>query len=136
MSLSATESSQRAAAASGMRILVVDDNVDALDMLVEALNMLGHEAYPAADVQSALTAAREKRPDVALLDIGLPDMDGHELGQRLRQLPGLDELRLVALTGYGQASDRARSRSLGFAAHLVKPIDLDALNSLLRELSA
>lgn len=133
---SATESSQRTAVSSGMRILVVDDNVDALEMLVEALNMLGHEAFPAADVQSALSAAREKRPDVALLDIGLPDMDGHELGQRLRQLPGLDGLRLVALTGYGQASDRARSRSLGFAAHLVKPIDLDALNTLLRELSA
>jgi hypothetical protein len=114
---------------------VVDDNVDALDMLVEALNMLGHEAYPAADVQSALTVATERRPHVALLDIGLPDMDGHELGQRLRQLPGLDELQLVALTGYGQASDHARSRSLGFSAHLVKPIDLDALSALLRQLA-
>ncbi len=131
----ASESSPRTAA-TGMRILVVDDNVDALEMLVEALNMLGHDAYPAANVQSALTSAREKKPDVALLDIGLPEMDGHELGQRLRQLPGLDGLRLVALTGYGQASDRARSRSLGFAAHLVKPIDLDALSALLKELSA
>ena len=118
-----------------MNILVVDDNVDALEMLVEALNLLGYQAHPAADVSSALAVAAETRPTVALLDIGLPDMDGHALGQRLRELPGLSGLRLVALTGYGQASDRARSKALGFAAHLVKPIDLNALSALLLELS-
>jgi CheY-like chemotaxis protein len=98
--------------------------------------MLGYDAHAAPDVPSALRLAQEKRPDVALLDIGLPQMDGYELGQRLRQLPGLDALRLVALTGYGQASDRERSRALGFAAHLVKPIDLDALGTLLNGLAS
>jgi CheY-like chemotaxis protein len=115
---------------------VVDDNADALEMLVEALIMLGYEAHAAPDVSTALRLAQEKRPDVALLDIGLPEMDGYQLGQRLRQLPGLEGLRLVALTGYSQASDRARSRELGFAAHLVKPIDLDALGMLLDGLAS
>jgi len=130
------QSPRAPAASSAINILVVDDNLDALEMLVEALNMLGYEAHPAANVQAALSVAREKRPNVALLDIGLPDMDGYELGKHLRQLPGLDGLRLVALTGYGQASDKARSSSLGFVAHLVKPIDLNALRVLLGELSA
>jgi CheY-like chemotaxis protein len=136
MPLPRSESPPLPATSGSFKILVVDDNVDALEMLVEALNMLGYEAYPAADVKSALRLALEKRPDLALLDIGLPDMDGYELGQRLRQLPGLDGLRLVALTGYGQTSDRARSHSLGFTAHLVKPVDLNALSALLRGLAS
>jgi CheY-like chemotaxis protein len=71
---------------------------------------------------------------LALLDIGLPEMDGDELGRRLRALPGLDQLGLVALTGYGQAADRERSRSEGFVAHLVKPAALDAMARLLQAL--
>lgn len=134
MASPATNPSRPSPPSSRINILVVDDNVDALEMLVEALNMLGFEAHPAADVHQALKVAEEKRPNVALLDIGLPGMDGYELGKRLRQLPGLDGLRLVALTGYGQASDKARSSSLGFVAHLVKPIDLDALGALLGNL--
>lgn len=125
-----------AAARQDMDILVVDDNLDALEMLVEALNVLGYCAYPANDVESALAVAREHRPSLALLDIGLPGMDGYQLGQRLRELPGQEDMKLVALTGYGQASDREKSHSLGFAAHLVKPIDLDRLSALLLELAA
>ncbi len=116
-------------------ILVVDDNTDALEMLAEALTLLGHDAHPAADAESALDVARRVKPKVALLDIGLPVVDGYELGRQLSALPGLEGIKLVALTGYGQASDRERSRAAGFAAHLVKPVDLGAIEKLLRELS-
>ena len=74
------------------------------------------------------------RPDVALLDIGLPVMDGYELANRLRDLPGLTGMRLVAVTGYGQETDHQRSRAAGFDRHLVKPVDLDGLERLLRDL--
>jgi PAS domain S-box-containing protein len=117
-------------------VLVVDDNVDALEMLVEALRLLGYDAHPAADAQSALTLARTLQPRIALLDIGLPVMDGYELGRRLLALPELPELELVALTGYGQPSDRERSQAAGFSAHLVKPVDLGAIEALLDELTA
>ena len=80
---------------------------------------------------TALETAAEFRPDVALLDIGLPVMDGHELAVKIRQLPGLADVRLVALTGYGQARDRARSRAAGFDLHLVKPVDLAAIDHVL-----
>jgi PAS domain S-box-containing protein len=119
-----------------VRILVVDDNVDALEMLVEALRMLGHDAYPAPDAEAALTLAGTLQPRIALLDIGLPIMDGYQLGQKLKALPNLADIQLVALTGYGQASDRERSRDAGFSAHLVKPVDLVAVDTLLNELTA
>jgi len=121
------------AAPRGLSILVVDDNVDALDMLTEALTLLGHHPHPAPHARAALELAARVQPRLALLDIGLPEMDGYELGQRLRGLPGLESIELVALTGYGQASDRERSRAAGFAAHLVKPVGLDAIQQLLRE---
>lgn len=124
-----------APSARGLRILVVDDNVDALELLSEALTLLGHEVHAAADARTALTLAARARPELALLDIGLPEMDGYELGRRLRASPGLERLQLVALTGYGQAADRERSRSEGFAAHLVKPVGLDAIQRLLDELA-
>jgi PAS domain S-box-containing protein len=119
----------------GHRILVVDDNVDALEMLAEALRMLGHEAFTAADPEGALALAPSVGPRLALLDIGLPGMDGYELGRRLRELPGLEALELVALTGYGQTSDRERSRAAGFSAHLVKPVELVAIEKLLANLA-
>ncbi len=120
----------------GVSILVVDDNVDALEMLTEALNLLGHDAHPAADAEAALALAGTLKPRLALLDIGLPVIDGYELGRRLRALPGLGAIKLVALTGYGQTSDRERSRSAGFVAHLVKPVDLDAIHALVTELTS
>jgi CheY-like chemotaxis protein len=110
-------------ASTGKRVLVVDDNEDAAEGLALSLRLRGYGVRVAHDGPSAIEAAREFHPVIALLDIGLPVMDGYELAGRLRQLPGLEALRLVAVTGYGQESDRARSRAAGFHAHLVKPAD-------------
>jgi CheY-like chemotaxis protein len=117
------------------RILVVDDNEDASELLAAALLALGYVVRTASDGPSALLVANEFRPQIALLDIGLPVMDGYELGRRLLDTYGVDALHLVALTGYGQASDKARSREAGFVAHLVKPLALGDLHLLLERLS-
>jgi signal transduction histidine kinase len=114
----------------GYRILVVDDNEDAADMLASALMTLGHETRTAHDGPTALSLAPEFKPHIALLDIGLPVMDGYDLGRRLRSDPRLAGLRLIAVTGYGMEEDQRRSREAGFEAHMVKPIDLDRLNTL------
>ncbi len=115
-----------------MRVLVVDDNVDAAQMLHTLLEHLGHELAMAHDGERALELAREFRPDVALLDIGLPVIDGYEVARRLRQEIG-NKIRLVAVTGYGQESDRKRTREAGFDRHLVKPIAFDELATLLAD---
>jgi CheY-like chemotaxis protein len=118
----------------GLRVLVVDDNEDAADLLAAALTFQGHEARVAHDGPGALRICGDDfTPQVALIDIGLPVMDGYELAERLRALPGGDQLRLIAVTGYGQPSDRQRARAAGFDAHLVKPVDLDTLTRALRE---
>jgi PAS domain S-box-containing protein len=119
-----------AAAASGMRILVVDDNVDSACTLSEILRVKGHATRVAHDGPDALNAAAEFHPDLAFLDIGLPVMDGYELAARLRALPGLSGIRLIALTGYGQESDREQTRAVGFEHHLVKPVDLSIVESI------
>jgi PAS domain S-box-containing protein len=113
-------------------ILVVDDNEDARASLCGLLTLLGYRVTSAGDGPSALLTAHELKPRVVLVDIGLPGMDGYELARRLRSAHPTG-LRLVAVTGYGQESDRARSREVGFDAHLVKPIDLDALLPHLHE---
>ncbi len=113
------------------RVLVVDDNEDAAIMLAEALRTLGFEVRTAHDGPGAVALAGEFRPDVALLDIGLPMMDGYEVARRLREADSTAGVTLVALTGYGQESDRQRSEAAGFSAHLVKPVDLDELAKLL-----
>ncbi len=113
------------------RILVVDDNVDAAESLRMLLSLEGHEIWLAHDGPAALRAAQDMQPDVVLLDIGLPRMDGYEVARRLRQLPEMERLLLVALTGYGQDDDRRRSHEAGFNAHLVKPVDLDGLRTAL-----
>jgi signal transduction histidine kinase/ActR/RegA family two-component response regulator len=118
-----------------LRILVVDDNEDAADLLAEALRLFGHGVAVAYDGPRALALAPGFGPDVALLDIGLPDMDGFALAAKLREaLPGRPP-RLVAVTGYGQERDRARSRAAGFELHLVKPVDLDTIASLFAEMA-
>ena len=117
------------------RILVVDDNEDAAMLLAEALRSFGHEVATAHDGPSALRVAPGFGPEVALVDLGLPVMDGFELARRLHALPGLARLRLVAVTGYGQSTDRLRSREAGFEEHLVKPVDLDDVAAMLRELA-
>jgi signal transduction histidine kinase/ActR/RegA family two-component response regulator len=115
---------QRRLAGDPLRVLVVDDNADAAEVLAEALRVQGHEVAVANDGPGALELAAELRPQVAVLDIGLPGMDGYELARRLRALLP-DPPRLVALSGYGQEQDRLASRRAGFDVHLVKPSDLD-----------
>jgi signal transduction histidine kinase/ActR/RegA family two-component response regulator len=105
------------------RVLVVDDNEDSAELLCEMLQWVGHEVAVAHDGPSALVMADRFAPEVAVLDIGLPVMDGYELGRRLREGPQGGTCRLIALSGYGQERDRARSSAAGFEAHLVKPVD-------------
>ena len=114
-----------------LRILVVDDNADGADMLHEMLVSKGYHARVAYDGPSALRLAEGFAPQIAFLDIGLPVMDGFELATRLRELPGMGAIRLVAVTGYGQETDRRKSREAGFDHHLVKPVDLDAVTTIL-----
>jgi signal transduction histidine kinase len=109
------------------RVLLVDDNEDAAWILSETLSHIGHDVRCAHDGPSALRAALEHVPEVALIDIGLPVMDGYELAARLRAEPRLAGVRLIALTGYAQPGDRQRSSDAGFAAHLVKPVSISVL---------
>jgi CheY-like chemotaxis protein len=118
-----------------VRVLVVDDNEDAADLLVEALAAKGYPTRRAHDGPAAIRVCREFEPHVALLDIGLPVMDGYELAERLRQLPGMAALRLYAVTGYAQQSDRERSRAAGFDRHFVKPLDVEVIDQVLRDAS-
>ena len=112
------------------RVLVVDDNEDAAELLAEALRAAGYEARVAFDGPSGLELGRTWKPEIAVLDIGLPVMDGYELAERLRELSP-PPVRLLALSGYAQPGDRARARAAGFHEHLVKPVDLDTLYSML-----
>jgi CheY-like chemotaxis protein len=116
------------------RVLVVDDNVDSADSTAAILRTSGHEVEVAYSAQKALEMAVEYQPDIMLLDIGLPDMDGYEVANHLRQTPELKEMRLIAITGYGQQSDRQRSREAGFDEHVVKPVDWRQLEELLAAL--
>lgn len=120
----------------GSSVLVVDDNRDAAELLGEALQTWGYTVRVAHDGPAAIRLVTEFTPDVALLDIGLPVMDGYELARSLKQNPVLRHTRLIALTGYGQASDRQHSQAAGFDAHLVKPIDMTALQNLMRGIGA
>jgi CheY-like chemotaxis protein len=118
------------------RILIVDDNVDAARVMADALEVVGHETRVAFDGPAALDAAAEFRPDAALLDLGLPLMDGYELAEQLVAANSGRPPVLVAVTGYGQGSDRERTRAAGFDAHIVKPVDMPALVNLIEELLA
>jgi two-component system CheB/CheR fusion protein len=113
------------------RVLVVDDNVDAADSLGLLLRLSGQETRMAYDGPTALLVAEAFRPQLVLLDIGMPGMDGYEVARRLRGLPVLEGVVLVAVTGWGQEEDRLRSRAAGFDDHLVKPADPVALQHLL-----
>jgi signal transduction histidine kinase/CheY-like chemotaxis protein len=112
-------------AESSLRLLVVDDNVDAVEVLREGLEIAGHRVTIALDGPSALAAAAEVNPDVGVLDIGLPGMDGYELARRLRR--SHPSMRLIALTGYGQRSDIEAAMRAGFDVHCTKPVTLAAL---------
>ena len=116
---------------SAIRALIVEDNVDAAEALATLLRLLGHEVEVRYDGASGLEAARRNPPDLVLLDIGLPGMDGYEVASRLRAEPATKGIRIVALSGYGRHQDRSRSLEAGFDGHLVKPIDLETLRSVL-----
>ncbi len=115
------------------RILVVDDNLKNASSLDVLLSALGQEVHTAHDGQTALKLARQLQPDIVLLDIGLPVMDGYEVARRCRIEPGLERVTLVAMTGYGKEEDRQRSQQAGFDAHLVKPVNVEDLRVLLNQ---
>jgi len=127
---------QPAVTATGLRILVVDDNRDAADMLAMFLQISGHEAHTAHDGLEAIEATTRLQPDLVLLDIGMPRLNGYEAGRRIREQYKRDRPMLVALSGWGQAEDRRRSEEAGFDGHLVKPVDEIALGKLLVDLGA
>ena len=120
-----------ARAAVPRRVLVVDDNVDAAATLELLLKSLGHETRMAHDGVRALDIAREFRPEVILLDIGMPGLDGYEVARRLRAMNHGQNFRIVAITGWGQDDDRTRTKEAGFDVHLVKPVDLRVLSKVL-----
>jgi CheY-like chemotaxis protein len=114
-----------------LRVLVVDDQVDSAQMLSLILEDRGYTTRVACDGPSALAMAVSFQPHVGLLDLALPGMNGFELATRLRALPGLSHVRLVAVTGHGSAAARERARAAGFDEHFMKPVDLRALDALL-----
>jgi PAS domain S-box-containing protein len=118
----------------GLRLMVVDDNVDAADMLAMLLDAAGHEVSVEHDSRRALERARSQCPDVFLLDIGLPEIDGNELARQLRSQPDSASSILIAVTGYGQEQDRRNTAAAGFDYHFVKPVDTAQLTSLLAEI--
>jgi CheY-like chemotaxis protein len=118
-----------------LHVLVVDDNVDAAETLGMLLQASGHEVAVEHSSLGALARVRTALPDVALLDIGLPDLDGNELARRLRADPATAGIALVAVTGYGQEQDRRAALASGFDHHLVKPVDMERLEGLLAEVA-
>jgi signal transduction histidine kinase/CheY-like chemotaxis protein len=116
------------------RILIVDDNRDAANTLGALLQLIGADVRVAYDGETALEAVPGFRPSVVLLDLGMPGMDGYEVARRIRAEPAARDTTLIALTGWGEASDRERSREAGFRHHLVKPVDLNAMQAVLATL--
>jgi len=118
------------------RILVVDDNLDSAESLVLLLKLMGNDVHTAHDGLEAVAMAETNRPDVILMDIGLPKLNGYEAARLIRERAGDREMVLIALTGWGQEEDRRRSKEAGFHHHLTKPIDLAVLQQLLAEAGA
>ena len=118
----------------GRRVLVVDDNLDSAESMCLLLELWGHRARVARNADEALTRALEMRPDLVLLDIGLPGIDGFEVARQMRSRPELAHTTLVAMTGYGHDDDRQRSREAGFVSHLVKPVATAELQAVLAAL--
>jgi CheY-like chemotaxis protein len=113
------------------RILVVDDNADAAASLALLLKFSGHEVHVAHEGEAALRLAETLRPDAVLLDVGMPGMDGYEVARRLRQRPGMKDVVIIAVTGYGAEADRRRARAAGFDHHLTKPIEVASVADLI-----
>jgi two-component system CheB/CheR fusion protein len=118
----------------GAMVVVVEDNRDSREMLCELLQLSGFRCRTADTGTAALALIEEVRPDIAILDVGLPEMDGFELARRIRKTRGAGEICLIALTGYGQPSDHAIGVEAGFDAHLVKPVQAEQLLALMTNL--
>ena len=118
-----------------LHVLVVEDNHDGRESLRDLLEMWGHEVTLAADGPEGVDKALSVHPDVALVDIGLPGLDGNEVARRIRSALGRNEISLIAMTGYGQPEDRRRALQAGFDRYLVKPVDPTILAQLLAEMS-
>lgn len=114
------------------RVMIVDDNVDAAESLAALLEVLGHQTIVLHDGANAVDAVAKERPDLVLLDIGLPGLDGYEIARRLRHTPGVEDTRLVACTGYGREDDIRRINEAGFDQHLIKPVGATDLERILR----
>ncbi len=112
---------------SDKRVLLVDDNEDARELLAGLLAVQGYQVEAAGDAAGALDLAARWQPQVVVLDLGLPEIDGWELARRLRKIEGLAKVRIIALTGYGSERDRERSREAGIDEHLLKPIEISQL---------
>jgi CheY-like chemotaxis protein len=123
--------SEASAAASSLGILVVDDNADATLAMCMLLRSLGHDVRSAADGLEALAVAETFRPDVILLDIGLPGLNGYGVARHIRQQAWGKEMSIVAVTGWGQLDDRRKSMDAGFNLHMVKPVDMSELMNVL-----
>jgi CheY-like chemotaxis protein len=121
------------AQSSARRVLVVEDNRDGLETLLALLDMLGYEVAGAGDGREAMEVARRFQPQVVLLDLGLPIMDGFEVARALRDDPDLKDVFIAALTGWGAENDRRRTAEAGFDAHLTKPVELSALEAALAQ---
>jgi PAS domain S-box-containing protein len=128
--------SQGGASAQPLRVLIIDDNRDSAASMASLVEILGHRAKTLFDGTSAVEEMREFRPDLVLLDIGLPGMSGYEVAQHIRRCADLDRVKLSAMTGYGQAEDRMRAEAVGFDEFLVKPVEFEELNGLLERVTA
>jgi CheY-like chemotaxis protein len=118
-----------------LRILIVDDHEDSAEMLSMLLSSKGHATRMALDGETALAVAAAFQPHVGLLDLSLPGISGYELAERLRAMPGLTHMRLVAVTGHGSDAHRAKARAAGFDEHLLKPVDLQRVDAVLASVS-
>lgn len=123
-------------AVGGRRLLIVDDNRDAADSLALLLGLEGHEVRVAYAGRPAIEVAHEFKPELAILDLGLPDLSGYDVARLLRQDPALARIELIALTGWGQEEHRKRALEAGFDHHVTKPVDLEQLARLLGKRSA
>jgi CheY-like chemotaxis protein len=115
----------------GLRILVIEDNVDAAETLCDLLTLFGHQAEFVHSGAAGVAVARQRRPDVVLCDIGLPEMDGYAVARQLRADPATAPVHLIAVTGYGREADRRQAAEAGFELHLVKPVGPEVLKQLL-----
>ena len=118
-----------------MKVLVVDDNVDLVEMLSMVIEATGHDVRKVYDGRSGISAALEYRPDLILLDVGMPDMNGNEVAKELRRHQEVAGARIVALTGWGQAEDRRRTADAGFDDHLTKPADPEQIQRILEDVA-